>query len=285
MTSVSVIVPVWNRAHSVPAAIDSILAQQLPTGWSLHVIVVDDGSTDDLVGALRPYGSGIIHIRRDSNGGAAAARNTGVGAARGHYVAFLDSDDVWLPGKLAAQIDAMRKNNWPASCTAYYLSRPGRPEIVSPLYRTGAIGLDDMVWGCFVSPGSTLMFERGVFDEIGAFDTGLPRLEDWDWLLRYARKHDLGFLAAPLARIDASPGKETARTEGMLAYLWTKHHRDLGARDRRHFAAGLDLQRAASHYYRGNMFPSLAALLKSFLRSPTRHAALSVVIHNRLARR
>jgi hypothetical protein len=124
-----------------------------------------------------------------------------------------------------------------------------------------------------------------VFDEIGAFDTGLPRLEDWDWLLRYARKHDLGFLAAPLARIDASPGKEAARMEGMLEYLWTKHYRDLGARDRRHFAAGLDLQRAASHYYCGNMFPSLAALLKSFLRSPTRHTALSVVIHNRLARR
>src|SRR5258708_5431403 len=119
MTSVSVIVPVWNRAHSVPAAIDSVLAQQLPTGWSLHVIVVDDGSTDDLVGALRPYGSGIIHIRRESNGGAAAARNTGVGAARGHYVAFLDSDDVWLPRNLPSQIDAMRKNNWPARCTAY----------------------------------------------------------------------------------------------------------------------------------------------------------------------
>jgi len=59
MTSVSVIVPVWNRAHSVPAAIDSVLAQQLPAGWSVQVIVVDDGSTDDLVGALRPYGSGV----------------------------------------------------------------------------------------------------------------------------------------------------------------------------------------------------------------------------------
>jgi glycosyltransferase involved in cell wall biosynthesis len=285
MTSVSVIVPVWNRAHSVPAAIDSVLAQELPTGWSLRVIVVDDGSTDDLVGALRPYGSRIIHIRRDSNGGAAAARNTGVGAARGHYVAFLDSDDVWLPGKLTSQIDAMRKNKWLASCTAYYLSRPGRPEIVSPLYHTGAIGLADMVWGCFVSPGSTLMFERGVFDEIGAFDTGLQRLEDWDWLLRYARRHALGFLAAPLARIDASPGKQAAKIEGMLEHLWTKHQGDLVARDRRHFAAALDLQRAAAHYYRGNMLPSLAALLRSFLRSPSRHTALSVVMHNWLARR
>jgi glycosyltransferase involved in cell wall biosynthesis len=175
MTSVSVIVPVWNRARSVPAAIDSVLAQQLPAGWSIEMIVVDDGSTDDLVGALRPYGSGVTCVRRERNGGAAAARNTGLGAARGDYVAFLDSDDVWLPGKLTAQIDAMRKNNWRASCTAYYLSRPGRPEIVSPLYQTGPIGLADMVWGCFVSPGSTLMFERGVFDEIGAFDRRIPR--------------------------------------------------------------------------------------------------------------
>jgi hypothetical protein len=142
-----------------------------------------------------------------------------------------------------------------------------------------------MVWGCFVSPGSTLMLERGVFDEIGAFDTGLQRLEDWDWLLRYSRRHALGFLAAPLARIDASPGKQAAKIEGMLEHLWTKHQGDLVARDRRHFAAALDLQRAAAHYYRGNMLPSLASLLRSFLRSPSRHTALSVVMHNWLARR
>jgi len=109
---------------------------------------------------------------------------------------------------------------------------------VSPLYQTGAIGLADMVWGCFGQPGLDLDVRARLFDEVGAFDTGLQRLEDWDWLLRYARRHALGFLAAPLARIDASPGKEAARMEGMLAYLWTKHQRDLGARDRRHFAAG-----------------------------------------------
>src|SRR6476646_10232516 len=127
MTSVSVIVPVWNRAHSVPAAIDSVLAQELQAGWSLNVIVVDDGSTDDLVGALRPYGSRVTHLRRARNGGAAAARNTGVGAAQAAYVAFLESDDAWVPGKRATQIEGMRKHAWPASCTAYYLLRPGRP--------------------------------------------------------------------------------------------------------------------------------------------------------------
>jgi glycosyltransferase involved in cell wall biosynthesis len=285
MTLVSVIVPVWNRAHTIASAIDSVMAQQLPAGGSLQVIVVDDGSTDDLIGALRPYGTGVTTIRHARNAGAAAARNTGMGAARGDYVALLDSDDVWLPGKLTAQIDVMRKSNWPASCTAYYLSRPGRAEIVSPLYEAGPIGLEDLVWGCFVSPGSTLMFERAVFGEIGAFDTGLQRLEDWDWLLRYARRHALGFLATPLARIDASPGKAAIKVQRILAYLWTKHQHDLGRRDRRHFAAALDLQRAAAHYYGGNLLPSLATLLKSILRSPSRHAALSAVMHNWLARR
>ncbi len=284
MTVVSAILPVWNRVHTIPAAIDSVLAQQLPAGWSLQVIVVDDGSTDDLAGALGRYGASVTYMRHESNAGAAAARNTGIGAARGDYVALLDSDDVWLPGKLTAQIDVMRRNKWPASCTAYYLSRPGRPEIVSPLYATGEIRLEDMVWGCFVSPGSTLMFERAVFDEIGPFDTDLQRLEDWDWLLRFARRHELGFLATPLAKIDASPGKHAARLQEILDHLWRKHHHDLGRRDRRHFAAALDLQRAAAHYYRGNMLPSVAALLKSFLRSPRRHTALSVVMHNWLAR-
>src|SRR5258707_5041634 len=99
MTSVSVIVPVWNRAHSVPAAIDSVLAQQLPAGWSVQVIVVDDGSTDDLVGALRPYGAGVSCIRRERNGGAAAARNTGLGAPPGDDAAFLASHQCLIPGK------------------------------------------------------------------------------------------------------------------------------------------------------------------------------------------
>lgn len=96
--TVSVIIPTYNRAHSVGAALDSVLAQEPPAD---EVIVVDDGSTDGTTEVLAAYGDRITVVRQD-NAGAAAARNAGVRRARGDWVAFLDSDDLWRPGRLAA---------------------------------------------------------------------------------------------------------------------------------------------------------------------------------------
>ena len=105
------------------------MAQDVPTeSWSINVVVVDDGSSDDLDGALRRFGAGVTCIRHDRNKGAAAARNSGVAAAEGEFIAFLDSDDTWLPGKLAAQIGFMKAHGHPASCTAYLLKRANAPE-------------------------------------------------------------------------------------------------------------------------------------------------------------
>src|SRR5437764_1238643 len=146
MPVITTIIPVFNRACIVGRAIGSILAQELPSACSLKIVVVDDGSSDDLAAALRPFGNDVICVRHARNSGAAAARNTGMTLAADGYVAFLDSDDVWLPGKLRMQLDMMRTNQWPASCTAYYIARPGRGEIVSPLYKTGTLGLPDFVW-------------------------------------------------------------------------------------------------------------------------------------------
>src|SRR5215467_5799913 len=119
MPSISVVIPVWNRAHVISRAIASVLGQDLPAGdWSIQVLVVDDASTDDLGGALRRFGPQVRCIRHERNAGAAAARNTGIRAAKSDYLAFLDSDDVWLPNKLARQIAFMRSRSHSISCTA-----------------------------------------------------------------------------------------------------------------------------------------------------------------------
>jgi glycosyltransferase involved in cell wall biosynthesis len=283
VNAVSVIIPVFNRAHLIASAIDSVLAQRCDD-CTISVIVVDDGSSDGLAEALRPYGARVSCIRHEKNAGAAAARNTGVGAATGDYVAFLDSDDEWLPGKLARQIDLMRQHRWIASCTAYYLSRPGTAEIVSPRVETGLISLADLVWGCFVSPGSTLMFERGVFADVGPLDVTLGRLEDWDWLLRYARKRNLGFIAEPLARIHVSPQSNAAPVLAAIDALRSKHSANLGARDRRHFEAALDLEMAAAFYRTGRPGRAIPAFLRSLARAPFAHPALAAVLHNRSTR-
>jgi glycosyltransferase involved in cell wall biosynthesis len=246
---------------------------------------VDDGSTDDLSGGLARFNGKVDCIRHPQNAGAPAARNAGVAAAADGLVAFLDSDDVWLPGKLMRQIDANHKNGWLASCHAFHFSPPGRAGIVAPTYPTGTLGLDDFVWGCFVGPGSTLMCRRDVLVEVGPQDQAFRRHEDWDWCLRFAGKYRLGFLAEPLARTFPSPHANAPQVSAALARLHAKHASCLSARQRRHFLAGMDLELAAARYRDRNLPGMVLPLVRSILRAPTRNAALAAVLHNRFSRR
>jgi glycosyltransferase involved in cell wall biosynthesis len=282
--AITVVIPVFNRAHIVGQAISSVLAQDVP-GWSIDVVIVDDGSSDDLDGALSKFGEGVACLRHVRNKGAAAARNTGIAAAGGEYVAFLDSDDTWLPGKLTAQIKFMETHGHRVSCTAYLLKRPNAPEFVSPRYATRALGLPDLVWGCFVSPGSTLVGRREIFVQIGGLDEEMQRLEDWDWLLRYAKLHPLGFLAQPLARIEVAPSANAAKVFAALDRLEARHAAVLPRRQRRHFAAALNIERAAAHYRSGRALAGLSALARALCLAPVGNVALAAVLHNRIGRR
>lgn len=105
--TVSVILPTFNRSHSLPAAMMSVLTQSM---GDLEVIVVDDASTEDIEGLVRRIGDDRVrYVRRAANGGAGAARNTGLAEARGEYVAFQDSDDLWLPDKIEKQLALFAK--------------------------------------------------------------------------------------------------------------------------------------------------------------------------------
>ncbi|MCD8124139.1 MAG: glycosyltransferase [Lachnospiraceae bacterium] len=119
--TVSVIVPVHNSAATIGQAVESALVQKVP----LEIIVVDDGSTDDLEGALARYANlpQLRCLHNERNLGVAASRNRGVEAARGEYIAFLDADDWWEPRKLAAQLQVMRRRNVVLSCTGRELMR------------------------------------------------------------------------------------------------------------------------------------------------------------------
>lgn len=101
---VSVIIPTYNRGYFISKTIDSVLAQ---TYRPVEIIVVDDGSSDDTSVVVDKYGSQLRYIYQE-NAGLASARNTGLAAARGEYIAFQDSDDIWLPWKLQAQVALMR---------------------------------------------------------------------------------------------------------------------------------------------------------------------------------
>jgi glycosyltransferase involved in cell wall biosynthesis len=283
--ALSVVIPAYNRSGVIGAAIRSVLEQQLPAAdWTYEIIVVDDGSSDDLDQALRPFGQHVRLLRHNNNAGAAAARNTGAQAASGELIAFLDSDDIWLPGKIVRQVSSMQQYGWDASCTGFVLVEPGGREVVAPDLPTKALSLADLVWGCVVSPGSTLMCRRSSFSNVGLFDTELKRLEDWDWLLRLVRFTPFGFLAEPLARISPSGTPGTNTIFPAAAKLWEKHATGLEPALKRKFAAGLDVERAAARYRDGEHVAATMLLARAFLRAPLGNTRVASIVKKQYAR-
>lgn len=104
---ISVVIPCYNRAHIVRETLDSVLAQSYP---DLEILIIDDGSTDNTWGVITTYNDSRIRYFYQNNGGLSAARNTGLEVARGEFIAFVDSDDLWYPWKLAAQIEIFKRH-------------------------------------------------------------------------------------------------------------------------------------------------------------------------------
>jgi glycosyltransferase involved in cell wall biosynthesis len=286
MPSISVVIPVWNRAHVIGRAVASVVGQDLPPGvdWSLQVLIVDDGSTDDLAGALRPFGAQVVHIRHERNAGAAAARNTGITAAQCDYLAFLDSDDLWLPGKLAEQIAFMRAGGHAVSCTACELARPGRSSIQWPRYTGGLLTLADAVWGCYLSPGTTMVCEPRIFADVGLFDTTLQRHEDWDWLLRLTARYDVAYLPRPLASREPSAFTRHRQTLDAIDGIRRKHLLELPPHLQRRLEAALALETAAVRYRQRDWRGAISGILKSLWLAPVGNDAVRTVAAGRLAR-
>ena len=208
---VSVVVPAYERADVVGRAIDSALAQ---TVADIEVVVVDDGSSDGTRDVVEGYDDDRVRsLAHDTNRGVSAARNTGFDAATGDYVAFLDSDDEWLPGKLERQLAVLedRGEGWVgAYCDVATagLSRLGRlAGVVSEtLFRSGTpreggreLAESLLSMQVFMGPGSTLLVERAVLSRTGGFDEGLSIYEDWDLVLRVLSEGKLAYVDEPLA--------------------------------------------------------------------------------------
>jgi glycosyltransferase involved in cell wall biosynthesis len=226
---VSVLIPSYNRAALLPAALDSVFAQ---TYRPIEIVVVDDGSTDDTPAVLARYGDRIRSVRQ-ANGGLARARNTGLAEARGELLALFDSDDLCHPGRIAAQVACLRRFPQAVACSsdfssyvdgrvvershiasyysrvraqpggvaAYYpqaepLPVPAWPEAGPVEARTGDL-YEHLVWGNFVHP-PTVMVRRSALGAVGAFDESMRTGADYDWLLRASRTGPFAYIDAPL---------------------------------------------------------------------------------------
>lgn len=188
---VSVVIPTYNRAAFIGEAVASVLSQ---THADLECIVVDDGSLDATLSILDAVGDPRLRVLSRENGGVSAARNAGIAAASADMIALLDSDDLWLPQKLARQLEFMDREGLDISQTQEIWMRNGRR--VNPgkahAKRDGDFFAEALKL-CLVSP-SCVLFSRGVWDLAGPFDESLPACEDYDLWLRVLLKYRVGLL-------------------------------------------------------------------------------------------
>lgn len=217
--SISVVIPTYNCSGLLPNAIRSAYGQTIPPA---EVIVVDDGCTDDTAKVVRRLAESLpssFTFIQKPNGGEASARNCGVSAATGEYVAFLDQDDVWLPEKFARQLPLFDAVPSPSlTFTAYVrISGDSRKLVcVEGWEATAEHALRRLMEGCCVTP-STVMVCRAVLGSAGPFDESLWLGNDWDmWLRLAAAGHRFAYLPKP-----------------MTNYLW---HATNMSRDRRKIA-------------------------------------------------
>ena len=180
MVKVSVVVPAYNRAKMLPAAIDGVVAQSL-ADW--EALIVDDASNDATRSVVEAYrDSRIKYLRHESNRGAAAARNTGMQVARGEYIAFLDSDDYWRPDKLALQVERLQSSP-PDVGLVYTDVLYEHPDGTTKRYGFGGREpLEGWVFNelinHFVIRTSTVMIRREVMEAVGLFDESIISGQD-----------------------------------------------------------------------------------------------------------
>jgi glycosyltransferase involved in cell wall biosynthesis len=192
---VSVVIPTFNRAKLIGRAVRSILSQNYP---DLEVIIVDDASTDntrDRIKTLQQADRRIQYFRLDSNRGAQAARNTGIQAAKGEYIAFLDSDNEWLPRKLQRQmilfshradsLGAVYCGYWEVSASGDMLNE------YMPRYR-GLVYKQAL--GDWLTDTSTLVVRKDILERIHGFDENIRAYQEWDLCIRLARECEFDFV-------------------------------------------------------------------------------------------
>ncbi|MCK5889574.1 MAG: glycosyltransferase family 2 protein [Methylococcales bacterium] len=194
MSLVSIIVPTFNRCHFLRRALHSITRQ---TYVDIEVIVIDDGSTDKTGEMIAEEFSNIIYIFQ-SNAGVSSARNKALEYAKGEWIAFLDSDDEWLPNKLDNQINLLKSNPDYKIChTEEQWVRNGvKVNQMKKHKKVGGWIFSECLPLCAMSP-SSIMIHHSVFTDVGVFDPELPACEDYDLWLRITSKYPVLLIDEP----------------------------------------------------------------------------------------
>ena len=188
---VSAVIPTYNRAGFVREAIASVLRQDYP---EVELIVVDDGSRDGTAAVVGEFGAAVRYLWQE-NRGVSAARNRGAAASTGDLIAFLDSDDLWMPRKVSAQVAYFEAHPRAQACHTdeVWIRRGVRVNERRVHRKRGGRQFLAALPRCLISP-SAVMMRRGLWERLGGFDESLPACEDYDLWLRLTALVPVGFL-------------------------------------------------------------------------------------------
>ena len=283
MDLVSIIIPAFNYGRYLPEAIESALNQE---HTAREVIVVDDGSTDDSSAVVARYGPAVTYIRQE-NAGLSAARNNGIRAARGCYIAFLDADDSWSPRFLSIVLATWRDRPALGAVHSGFRCIDGKsqplPQVCVSTVPDGQM-YDRLLDGEFFVP-SSVVIRRDCFDRVGLFDERLRGSEDWDMWLRVARQYAFAGIAEPLVNYRIHGQNMSASPEYMLRYqrmVVEKHFgpaegppQDWPADRQRAFAATCRYA-AQGHYFHGDQSASAEFLRLALEANPALCASVDM---------
>ena len=274
MPRLSLIIPVYNRVHCIMRALESVRVQELE---DFELVLGDDASTDGTREVVQREFPQAKLARLAVNSGAAAARNAALRVATGELLAFLDSDDEWLPGKLAAQVGFLEKHPEVAVCASSHIfcrRNGGRREVrvENPADWRGALHSGQWFHGA-----STPVVRRSVLESVGFQDESLRVLEDWDWMLRISRRHAIHVLPEPFVLIHENGPSDADQTLISTKRFLKKHEGEFlafGAEHRRRVVSQHWENAARSFFRHGRNREGMGCLAKSLEVAPARNPAL-----------
>jgi glycosyltransferase involved in cell wall biosynthesis len=276
--TVSVVLPVFNRELSIGRAVQSVLCQTMS---DLELVVVDDGSADRTSAVISRYSEPRLKlVKLADNSGPSAARNAGISLARGEYIAFLDSDDEWLPSKLELQVKTIRASSATTgiSTTGFRIHR-----VVGGCYQDTVPDPDDdwqrqQLTMCALGPGSTLMVKRDVFSQVGMFDVALRRFEDWDWMIRCLAVSNIVICPSVLAILHVDRRPSLKIVQQSAEYFLKKHMQrseaTFGSHAARRLRASVELEIARAMIANGRYRSALPCIARAGRDSPGRMSLL-----------
>jgi len=275
MPLVSVVIPAHNSSRLISRAIDSVLSQ---TWTSVEVIVVDDGSTDDTLEVLGGYGPRICVLQKE-NGGPSSARNLGIANARGEFIAFLDSDDYWLPEKLERQMSVFENDKDIGFCSTQTIVKyqdSDRSEIwPCPCDQRNLLEVLFQQNGAVAGSTSSVVVRRELLEIAGYFDETLHGVEDTDlWMRLVSISRYLCIEEALTVVVKRSVSQSTDLTRMRESAAWVmRKNRELLPKEKqggfwRSAYAGMFTDYAKMEYRKGNRLTAFRYLANALFHSP-----------------